>query len=132
MHAIYVENLTKQYGTNMVLNGINMKIDEGEFYALMGPNGSGKTTVFNMMSGFYKPTVGTIRFQGRDVTGLRPDRITASGGKTKKKIFPPQSSLLEKILRILRGCSVVRATRQMTLLMRCCKESGFPMMQINE
>ena len=45
MYTIFTENLTKKYGKKEVLKEINLKIEEGEFYALMGPNGSGKTTI---------------------------------------------------------------------------------------
>jgi len=50
MNAICVENLTKRYGANEVLKGVNLKVDEGEFYALMGPNGSGKTTLASIIA----------------------------------------------------------------------------------
>jgi len=47
--------------------------------SIIGPNGAGKTTFFNMLTGLYKPSIGTITFQGSDITGERPDRITARG-----------------------------------------------------
>lgn len=79
MSILEISSLSKRFGGLVAVADFNLELKEGELVGLIGPNGSGKTTVFNMMSGFYKPTVGTIRFQGRDVTGLRPDRITASG-----------------------------------------------------
>jgi branched-chain amino acid transport system ATP-binding protein len=51
----------------------------GSIVSIIGPKGAGKTTFFNMLTGLYKPTVGRITFDGKDVTAKRPDRITAAG-----------------------------------------------------
>jgi len=61
MDAISVEDLTKKYGDIEVLKGVNLKIEEGEFYALMGPNGSGKTTLASIMASVKSPTSGKNR-----------------------------------------------------------------------
>ena len=65
MDAISVEDLTKKYGDIGVLKGLNLKIEEGEFYALMGPNGSGKTTLASIMASVRSPTSGRIEIYGR-------------------------------------------------------------------
>jgi len=65
MNAIRVENLTKRYGVNEVLKGVNLKVDEGEFYALMGPNGSGKTTLASIIASVRIPTSGSVDIYGR-------------------------------------------------------------------
>jgi len=65
MNAIRVENLTKRYGANEVLKGVNLKVDEGEFYALMGPNGSGKTTLASIIASVRVPTSGSVDIYGR-------------------------------------------------------------------
>ena len=65
MDAVHVEKLTKKYGENEVLKEVNLKIEEGEFYALMGPNGSGKTTLASVMASVRSPTNGEIRIYGR-------------------------------------------------------------------
>jgi len=65
MDAVHVEKLTKKYGENEVLKEVNLKIEEGEFYALMGPNGSGKTTLASIMASARSPTNGEIRIYGR-------------------------------------------------------------------
>jgi len=65
MNAIRVENLTKRYGANEVLRGVNLKVDEGEFYALMGPNGSGKTTLASIIASVRIPTSGSVDIYGR-------------------------------------------------------------------
>jgi len=61
MNAIYVENLVKRYNDNEVLKKVDLKIEEGEFYALMGPNGSGKTTLVSIIASVTSPTSGTVR-----------------------------------------------------------------------
>jgi len=65
MDAISVEDLTKKYGDIGVLKGLNLKIEEGEFYALMGPNGSGKTTLASIIASVKSPTSGKIEIYGR-------------------------------------------------------------------
>ncbi len=65
MEAIYVENLTKRYGSSEVLKGVNLRVQEGEFYSLMGPNGSGKTTLVSILASVRFPTSGEVRIYGR-------------------------------------------------------------------
>jgi len=78
MNAICAEKLTKTYEDNEVLQGVNLKIEEGEFYALMGPNGSGKTTLASIIASVRKPTTGKIEIYGRkpekakELTGYVP------------------------------------------------------------
>jgi len=65
MNAIDIENLVKSYGANQVLNEVNLKVEEGEFYALMGPNGSGKTTLASIIASVITPTSGIVKIYGR-------------------------------------------------------------------
>jgi branched-chain amino acid transport system ATP-binding protein len=74
-----VRDLSMRFGGLTAVADFALQMGKGELVGLIGPNGSGKSTVFNMLSGFYKPTTGSIHFNGRDVTGLRPDRIAALG-----------------------------------------------------
>ncbi|MFX1296273.1 MAG: ABC transporter ATP-binding protein [Promethearchaeota archaeon] len=74
-----VKNLTKKYGGLTAVNDVNFEIKRGEFLGLIGPNGAGKTTVFNLLSGFEKPNTGSIRFNGVNITGLRPFQIVNLG-----------------------------------------------------
>jgi ABC-2 type transport system ATP-binding protein len=91
MDAIYAEKLTKTYGDNEVLQGVNLKIEEGEFYALMGPNGSGKTTLASIMASVRKPTSGKIEIYGRkpekakELTGYVPQENFSSPILTGKE-----------------------------------------------
>lgn len=69
-----VKGLGKRFGGLMALEGIDLAVRHGSIHGLIGPNGSGKTTFVNLLTGFYKPTTGTIMFEGHDVTGLGTHR----------------------------------------------------------
>jgi branched-chain amino acid transport system ATP-binding protein len=69
----------KFFGHFQALTKINLKVEEGEFRGLIGPNGSGKTTTFNVISGVYQASAGQIQFLGQDITHLTPDRICHAG-----------------------------------------------------
>jgi branched-chain amino acid transport system permease protein len=74
-----LEEVTKEFGGLKAVDGLSLTLRAGEILSVIGPNGAGKTTVFNMLSGIYPPTRGAIRFEGRDIAGLRPHEITAAG-----------------------------------------------------
>jgi branched-chain amino acid transport system ATP-binding protein len=74
-----VKDLTKRFGGLTAVNHFSTHLVEGELCALIGPNGSGKTTIFNVITGIYEPTEGSIIFQGEDISGKRPDQITKKG-----------------------------------------------------
>ena len=71
--------ITKQFGGLTAVSDVTFQVPERSIVSIIGPNGAGKTTFFNMLTGFYKPTLGKIRFEGRDVTGGRPDVIMKMG-----------------------------------------------------
>ncbi|MFX0021776.1 MAG: ABC transporter ATP-binding protein [Candidatus Hermodarchaeota archaeon] len=74
-----VKNLTKKFGGLTAVNDFSFEINRGDFVGLIGPNGAGKTTIFNLISGFEKPSSGKIRFDGMNITGLKPFRIVNLG-----------------------------------------------------
>jgi branched-chain amino acid transport system ATP-binding protein len=71
--------LTKQFGGLTAVDGVSFRVPERAIVSIIGPNGAGKTTFFNMLTGLYKPTLGTVTFDGKNVTMKRPDQITALG-----------------------------------------------------
>jgi branched-chain amino acid transport system ATP-binding protein len=79
MALIRTENLDMRFEGLAALSDLNLAVPEGGLYGLIGPNGAGKTTVFNLISGFLKPTGGRIFWDGRDITGELPYRLTALG-----------------------------------------------------
>ncbi len=74
-----VERLAKHFGGVKAVDGVDFTVRRGEIHALIGPNGSGKTTIINLLSRLYVPTAGRIHFLGKDVVGLRPSRIAHNG-----------------------------------------------------
>jgi branched-chain amino acid transport system ATP-binding protein len=70
---------TKVFGGLMAVSDVSIEVAPKSIVSIIGPNGAGKTTFFNMLTGLYKPTAGRIMFDGRDITGGRPDLITAAG-----------------------------------------------------
>ncbi|MGC1404405.1 MAG: branched-chain amino acid ABC transporter ATP-binding protein/permease [Thermodesulfobacteriota bacterium] len=74
-----VKGLAKQFGGLKAVDGVDMAVRRGEIMALIGPNGSGKTTIINMLSGLYIPTGGEIRLEENVITGKKPHVITALG-----------------------------------------------------
>jgi ABC-type branched-subunit amino acid transport system ATPase component len=87
MALLEARKLSKSFGGLMAVNDVEFSLEEGMIASLIGPNGAGKTTLFNIITGLYGPSRGEIFFQGRDITGLRPNRITARGiGRTFQTI----------------------------------------------
>jgi branched-chain amino acid transport system permease protein len=85
--ALSVQGLSKHFGGVKAVDEISFTVKRGEVHALIGPNGSGKTTTLNVLSGIYVSTAGSVRLGGRDVTGMPPHVRTASGlGRTFQNI----------------------------------------------
>ena len=83
MEVLNIENLKKVYGSKFggvkytALDNIDLKVQQGEFVAIMGPSGSGKTTFLNVVSTIDKPTSGTVLIDGKDVTKLKEPQLSA-------------------------------------------------------
>ncbi len=78
-HILEVNNLGKRFGGVVALHGINFRLAKGEFVGVIGPNGSGKSTLVNLITGFLKPTSGSVVFKGKDITGKMPYVIANRG-----------------------------------------------------
>jgi branched-chain amino acid transport system ATP-binding protein len=77
--VVQAENVTMMFGGLKAVANVNLHIDEGEIVALIGPNGAGKTTFFNLMTGIYKATEGSVVFNGHELGGLKPHEICKMG-----------------------------------------------------
>lgn len=84
-----VEGLVAGYGGATVLHGLDLEVADGEGVVILGPNGHGKTTLLRALSGLVRPSAGTVRFDGEDVTDRRADQIAAAG-----LVHIPQGDLL--------------------------------------
>ena len=77
--VLQCQSVERRFGGIVALNGIDMQIERGEIFGLVGPNGCGKTTLTNAITGFYPPQRGRILLNGRDITGLAPHYIATLG-----------------------------------------------------
>jgi len=95
--------VSKFFGRLAALMDVSLEIHQGELVGLVGPNGSGKTTLFNVVSGFYRPSEGEIFYDGKRVTGLRPDKITSMGlvRTFQSNILYKEATAMENLVR---GC----------------------------
>ena len=74
-----VDNLHKRFGGVLAVNGMSCTVHDGEIVGLIGPNGSGKTTTFNMIAGSERPDSGEVTFDSHRITGLTPHRVAGQG-----------------------------------------------------
>ncbi len=93
MSLLEVRRLSKHFGGLQALSDVDFEIAPGEIVGLIGPNGAGKSTLINAITGVHPPDAGTIRFDGRDLAGLPPDRITRLGIGRTFQIPQPLGSL---------------------------------------
>jgi branched-chain amino acid transport system ATP-binding protein len=74
-----VEDLTKRFGGLIAVSEVSLKIERGEIVGILGPNGSGKTTLLSLLAGLLVPTSGRVLWQGRGISGAKPDTIAGAG-----------------------------------------------------
>lgn len=89
--VLRVERLSKQFGGLAAVNDVSLALEPAAVHAVIGPNGAGKTTLINLLSGDLRPSSGSVRYEGREIAGLAPDRIARLGiGRSYQKtnIFP--------------------------------------------
>jgi ABC-type branched-subunit amino acid transport system ATPase component len=95
-----VRSLRKSFGGLAAIDRVSIDVGANEMVALIGPNGAGKTTLFSCIAGFTRPDAGSVRFLGRDVTGLPPHRMCACGIARTFQITQPfaRLSVLENVM----------------------------------
>jgi branched-chain amino acid transport system ATP-binding protein len=93
------EGLTMRFGGLVALNGVSFAVQRDEIRAIIGPNGAGKSTFFNCLTGVLRPSSGRILFNGEDITGLPPDRISRKGIARSYQItnILPNATTLENV-----------------------------------
>ena len=92
--------LSRRFGGFLAVNRVSFEVREGEIVGLIGPNGSGKSTTFNLIAGALRPTAGSIRFHGEDITGLSAHQICHRGIARTFQIPRPfhKLSLIENVM----------------------------------
>ena len=100
MSLLVVEGLTKAFGGLRAVSGLSFGVERGTVVGLIGPNGAGKTTTFELISGFQRPTAGSVRFKGEAITGLPPDAICLRGLARTFQIVQsfPNLSVLQNVM----------------------------------
>ena len=81
--------LTRDFRGFRAVDGVDLDVAAGSVHALVGPNGAGKTTLFNLLTGFLRPSAGRIKLDGRDITGLPPERVARLGVARSFQITTP-------------------------------------------
>jgi len=102
--------LTKRFGGVTAVDGASVTFQPGKVNALIGPNGSGKTTFFNCVTGMIKPDSGQVSYRGHDITGKAPHRIARAGvGRSFQlcRVFP-RMTVLDNLLVAVRGSNLLR------------------------
>ncbi len=85
--------ITKRFGGLVALSDLTFEVEKGSIVGLIGPNGSGKTTLFNLISGFHRPEEGSIRFNGKEITRLKPYQVAGLGIARTFQIVRPLKEL---------------------------------------
>ncbi len=100
--AVDVRQLVRAYGSLRALDGIDLRVEQGEFFALLGPNGAGKTTLISILAGLVRPTSGEVRVMGIDVVHDGPTARRQLGVVPQELVFDPFFTVRET-LRIQSG-----------------------------
>ncbi|MDA4127757.1 MAG: ABC transporter ATP-binding protein, partial [Thaumarchaeota archaeon] len=101
MALLEVRNVEKDFGGLVALKDVSFKIDEGEIVGLIGANGAGKSTIFNIITGLLQPTAGSILFEEKDITGLKPHDVVKLGiARTFQSVRPFLNYSVEQNIRV--------------------------------
>lgn len=73
------EDIKKYYGDFCALDGVSIRVNPDEFVSIIGPNGAGKTTLVDVLTGRFKPETGAVYFKGKDITGMKPEKLCKLG-----------------------------------------------------
>jgi branched-chain amino acid transport system ATP-binding protein len=95
-----VEKLVKYFGGLAAVNGVSFEVQKGEILGIIGPNGCGKTTTFNMISGVFPPTSGKVIYKGKEIQGMKSHKICHLGvGRTFQVVKPlGRMSVLDNVI----------------------------------
>ncbi len=113
--VLELTSVSRAFQALLAVQNVNLRVERGELVGLIGPNGAGKSTLFNLIAGLIRPTSGSIRFDGRDVTGWKPYQVARVGIARTFQIPKPyrQLSVIENVMMsaFLQDHSVAGARR---------------------
>ena len=109
MKILKVSDLSKSFGGIKANSEISFDVEQGSILGVIGPNGAGKSTLFDLITGYTKADSGRVEFFGKDISNMRPDRVSSLGiGRTFQKLKPfADQTLLENVMI---GCFVNATT----------------------
>ena len=129
-YIIETKNLTKQYGTQKSVSGLNIHVRKGRIYGLLGRNGAGKTTTMKMLLGLTKPTSGEIRLWGKPLQGNEKKLLPRIGSLIESPGFYPNLTAAEnlRIFAALRAFQRAAQSKTRWILSGCLikTKSSFP------
>jgi len=115
MSILGVQRLSKSFGGLVAVNNLEFSINEREILGLIGPNGSGKTTVFNLITGFLRPDTGRVTFKGIDITNA-PNHVVCRSGMARTfqlvKPFAHMTALENVMVGRAHGSDSARSMKQ--------------------
>lgn len=122
-----------QYGDNVVLKSIDLEIESGKFYTLLGSSGSGKTTILRLMAGFLTPTAGNIYFEGKNINNVPPEKRRINTVFQNYALFP-NMNVFENVAfgMTLKGKSKREMTEKVSEMLALVKLSGYEDREISE
>jgi branched-chain amino acid transport system ATP-binding protein len=125
MSFFETRRLTKNFGGLIAVNDLSFQVEKGEIYGLIGPNGSGKTTVFNLITSYYPITSGSILFDGKETNGIPTWKVCKLGiGRTFQIVKPlRRMTVLENVMTSAfnRTSKVSEATEKALEVMEFCE-----------
>ena len=129
MALLEVRNLTMKFGSLLANSDVSFDVEQGTIVGLIGPNGAGKTTLFNCVAGLYKPTSGTITFDGQDVTDITSWRMARLGVARTFQVVRPlkEMTVFENVLvgAYMRHSDTTKAKEIAERCMELCFLGGF-------
>jgi branched-chain amino acid transport system ATP-binding protein len=124
MPLLELKRLVKTFGGLKAVNEVSFRVEKGEVFGLIGPNGSGKTTIFNCINNFYPITGGDVLFKGKSIKGLKPHKVCQLGvGRTFQVVKPlARLSVLDNVTAsaFCRVNSIREARREADRILHFC------------
>lgn len=128
-----VRGVSKRFGGLLANDDVSFSVGEGEIVSIIGPNGAGKSTLFGCVTGFHAPTAGRIVYRGRDITGMKADRICRMGIARTFQIVQViadmtvlENAMTGAFLRLPRRREAIRRAEEVLAITRLLDRREYP------